>query len=73
MVDGYETIYPLRYHELFGGMIAPHLDLDPTIYRYFHAWGNRAYAFGPELSRPIANLLGVRWLEVAGQPRRRSR
>ncbi|HEY8635691.1 MAG TPA: DUF6044 family protein, partial [Candidatus Limnocylindrales bacterium] len=67
MVDGYETIYPLRYHELFGGMIAPHLDLDPTIYRYFHAWGNRAYAFGPELSRPIANLLGVRWLQVAGQ------
>lgn len=67
MVDGYETIYPLRYHELFGALTAPHLDLEPTIYRYFHQWGNRAFAFGPELSRPIANLLGVRWLQVVGQ------
>ena len=67
-VDGYETIYPLRYHELFGAMIAPQLALDPATYRYFHEWGNRAYAFGPHLDMDVANLLGVRWLYVRGDP-----
>ena len=65
-VDGYQTIYPLRYHELFGAMIAPQLALDPANDRYYNTWGNRAYAFGPELDLEVASLLGVRWLYVAG-------
>ncbi len=65
-VDGYQPIYPLRYHELFGAMIAPQLALDPANDRYYNTWGNRAYAFGPELDMEVASLLGVRWLYVAG-------
>lgn len=65
-VDGYQTIYPLRYHELFGAMIGPQLALDPANDRYYNTWGNRAYAFGPELDMEVASLLGVRWLYVAG-------
>jgi hypothetical protein len=32
---------------------------------YFGQWGNRAYAFSPGVRKPIADLLGVRWLYVA--------
>ena len=67
-VDGYETIYPLRYHELFGAMIAPELATDPFHDRYYDGWGNRAYAFGPRLDMNVADLLGVRWLYVVGAP-----
>jgi hypothetical protein len=65
-VDGYETVYPLRYHELFGALIAPHLETNAAIRKYYEGWGNRAYAFGPELDHPIADLIGVRWLYVNG-------
>jgi hypothetical protein len=63
-VDGYETIYPLRYHELFGTLIAPQLTTDP--YDFVH-WGNRAYASSPQVDMDAADLLGVRWLYVRGQ------
>ncbi len=66
--DGYETIYPLRYHELFGALIAPELALDPARSAYYHGWGNRAYAFGPHLGMAVADLLGIRWLYVRGKP-----
>ena len=65
-VDGYQTIYPLRYHELFGVMIAPQLVNDEYLDGYFRTWGNRAYAFGPALDMNVADLLGVRWLYVRG-------
>jgi hypothetical protein len=64
--DGYQTMYPLRYHELFGALIAPELALDPELFDYYHSWGNRAYAFGPHLDMDVADLLGVRWLYVRG-------
>ncbi len=67
-VDGYETIYPLRYHELFGAMIEPQLATDPFHDHYYNTWGNRAYAFGPQLNMSVADLLGVRWLYVVGAP-----
>ena len=66
-VDGYVMIYPLRYHELFGVLIGPHLAIDAARAAYFNGWGNRAYAFGPELNWPVADLLGTRWLYVRGQ------
>ena len=64
--DGYEVIYPLRYHELYGALTAPYLDANPTWYTYFHSWGNRAYAFGPEYDPELADLLGVRWVYARG-------
>jgi hypothetical protein len=64
--DGYETLYPVRYHRLFGVLVGPYLDAHPGLYRYFHSWGNRAYAFGTDVSFPIADLLGIRWFYVRG-------
>jgi Protein of unknown function (DUF6044) len=65
-VDGYETIYPLRYHELFRTLIGPQLALDPARAANYDDWGNRVYAFGPNLDMDVADLLGVRWLYVRG-------
>jgi Protein of unknown function (DUF6044)/Bacterial membrane protein YfhO len=59
--DGYQNIYPLRYHELFGLLTAPYLVKHPDRYQYFHSWGNRAYAFGPDVNMTLANLIGIRW------------
>ncbi|HEY2798068.1 MAG TPA: DUF6044 family protein [Thermoanaerobaculia bacterium] len=66
--DGYQLVYPLRYHDLFGLLTKPHLDKDPDRRRYFENWGQRAYAFGPELNRDLASLMGIRWLLVRGLP-----
>lgn len=64
--DGYQAIYPVGFHDLFGALIAPQLAADPNLYRYFWSWGVRAYAFGPEIDPEVADLLGVRWLYVRG-------
>jgi hypothetical protein len=63
--DGYQTIYPARYHALFGALIRPQLDTSPGLAEYFDTWGSRAYAFSPRIRKPIADLLGIRWLYVA--------
>lgn len=59
--DGYQNIYPRRYHDLFGVLIEPNMAGDRSLRTYYEAWGNRAYAFGPELRQPILDLLDVRW------------
>ncbi len=66
--DGYQLVYPLRYHELFGLLTKPHLDRDPARRQYYESWGQRAYAFGPELNPNLASLMGIRWLLVHGVP-----
>jgi hypothetical protein len=66
--DGYQNVYPLRYHDLFGLLIRPHLDRDASRRTYFESWGQRAYAWGPELNTDLASLMGVRWLLVHGMP-----
>ncbi|MFI5254346.1 MAG: DUF6044 family protein [Candidatus Limnocylindrales bacterium] len=66
--DGYETIYPLAYHALFGQLIRPQLDIDPARRVYFDRWGNRAQAFGPRVDAALVSLVGVRWLYVRGPP-----
>jgi hypothetical protein len=66
--DGYQTIYPLAYHTLFGELIRPELDTNPPRARYFDHWGNRAIAFGPRINAAIARLLGVRWLYARRPP-----
>jgi hypothetical protein len=66
--DGYENIYPLRYHQLFGLLTAPSLTRDPRRAAYFGSWGQRAYAWGTDLNNAIAGLAGIRWMYVHGMP-----
>jgi len=68
-VDGYEVIYPLRYHELFGVLIGPQLEGKQRVAAYYGNWGGRAYLFGATIRKPIADLLGLRWLIVADSSR----
>ena len=64
--DGYQAIYPLGVHDLFGVLTDPWLRRDEALYRYFHSWGVRAYAFGPAVDHEVADLEGIRWLVVRG-------
>ena len=64
--DGYQAIYQLGVHDLFGALTAPELRDDPDLYRYFWSWGVRAYAFGPRIDPEVADLIGIRWLYVRG-------
>lgn len=66
LADGYQNVYPHAYQLVFGQMIAPNLDANPALSRYFHGWGNRAYALGARLSMPVADLLGIRWIYADG-------
>ena len=66
--DGYENIYPLRYHQLFGLLTAPSLERDPRRAANFGSWGQRAYAWGTDLNNAIAGLAGIRWMYVRGMP-----
>lgn len=63
---GYQSIYPLAYHTLFGALTAPYLATDPAMYRYFHDWGNRAAVFGPGLDPELLDLMGARWIYAKG-------
>ena len=65
-VDGYEVMYPLPYHALFGALTAPELADRPDRWTFFHHWGNRAVTFGPRIDPELVALLGVRWLYVRG-------
>ena len=64
-VDGYQAIFPLAYHDLFGALIAPGLANDPSLARYYGSWGARAYAFRPDVDPEIVDLTAARWLYVA--------
>lgn len=66
--DGYQAIYQLGVHDLFGALIAPQLADDPGLYRYFWSWGVRAYAFGPKIDPEVADLFGIRWIYVRDGP-----
>jgi hypothetical protein len=63
---GYQTTYPLAYHGFFGVMTDPFLDTNPGVARYFHGWGNRAYAFGDGFDPEVLDLAGVRWIYARG-------
>lgn len=66
--DGYQTIYPVTYHRLFGRLIRPQLDLDAKWRVYFDRWGNRAITFGPHVDPELVALVGARWLYVRQPP-----
>ena len=64
--DGYEVIYPIWYHGVFGALTGPELAAQPFYWTYFHHWGNRAVAFGPRVDPELVALLGIRWLYARG-------
>jgi Protein of unknown function (DUF6044) len=65
-VDGYQSVYPLSYHDFFGRLIAPELTSSTTLNAYYNKWGGRVYAFGPQVNPALVALAGVRWLYVKG-------
>jgi uncharacterized protein DUF6044 len=66
MADGYQAVYPLTYHRLFGALIDPQLETDPVAATYYRKWGNRAITFGRLVDPELVALSGVRWLYVRG-------
>ncbi|TCP19502.1 hypothetical protein EV207_1627 [Scopulibacillus darangshiensis] len=50
-LDGYVVSYPLSYKREFREIIAPELDKDNKIRKYFDNWGSRAYIFTDELGK----------------------
>jgi hypothetical protein len=64
--DGTQAIYPVAYHDFFGALIRPQLDVDPASATYFDKWGNRAITFGPKVDPELVALVGARWLYVRG-------
>jgi hypothetical protein len=64
--DGYQSVYPLAYHDFFGRLIAPELAASKTLASYYNKWGGRVYAFGPQVNPGLVALAGVRWLYVNG-------
>ncbi len=65
-VDGYVALYPVRYHALFRVLIDRCLEADPATRAYYDGWGQRVYAFCPELDPAVLDLLGVRWIDALG-------
>ena len=65
-VDGYQSMYPLTYHQFFGALIAPELAGSPFLRTYYGSWGNRAVTFGPNVDPELVALSGARWLYVLG-------
>ena len=45
--DGYVSLYPKRYQDLWAKVLEPLLKTDPLLASYFTAWGNRVYLFSP--------------------------
>jgi hypothetical protein len=66
LADGYQGMYPLTYHGVFGALTAPELAVQPDRWTYFHHWGNRAETLGPGVDPDLVKLLGIRWLYVRG-------
>jgi hypothetical protein len=49
VLDSYQTIYPLEYKRRFREIIAPELEKDESLRRYFDDWGSRCYFYSSEL------------------------
>ena len=45
VIDGYHTVYPLRYKKKFKNIIKKELDNNDQLKKYYENWGNRIYAF----------------------------
>jgi len=65
-VDGYVAAYPRAHHDAMAALIGACLEQDPGIRRYFEGWGQRFYAFCPDVDPEVLDLLGVRWISARG-------
>ena len=50
-LDTYNNFYPLEYKHQFRKIIAPELDKNATLKKYFDQWGGRCYIFVDELGK----------------------
>jgi hypothetical protein len=48
-LDSYQVLYPLAYKHAFREIIAPELDKNIELRKYFDHWGSRCYLFSDEL------------------------
>jgi len=44
-IDGYHTLYPLKYKQEFRGVIEKELNTSQRLRNYYDNWGSRVYAF----------------------------
>lgn len=65
-VDGYVAAYPRAHHDAIAALIGACLEADPGIRQYFEGWGQRFYAFCPDVDPEVLDLLGVRWISARG-------
>lgn len=54
-MDGYLSLHPMSYHRQFREIIAPTLELYPTIRNYYDTWGGRMYVFADSIQNPTVD------------------
>ena len=56
VIDGYHTIYPMKYKKKFREIIADELELNIDLKNYYDNWGNRVYAFYNNSDKLLLNF-----------------
>ena len=56
VIDGYHTIYSMKYKREFRKIIADELDASNVLKNYYDNWGNRVYAFYNDSNKLLINF-----------------
>ena len=56
VIDGYHTIYSMKYKKEFRKIIADELDANNDLKNYYDNWGNRVYAFYNDSNKLLINF-----------------
>ena len=56
VIDGYHTIYSMKYKKKFRKVIADELDANIDLKNYYDNWGNRIYAFYSDSRKILINF-----------------
>jgi len=56
VIDGYHTIYSMKYKKEFRKIIANELDANNDLKNYYDNWGNRVYAFYNDSNKLLINF-----------------
>ena len=56
VIDGYHTIYSMKYKREFRKIIADELDANKDLKNYYDNWGNRVYAFYNDSNKLLINF-----------------
>lgn len=54
-MDGYLSLHPMSYHRKFREIIAPTLEIYPTIRNYYDTWGGRMYVYADSTKNPTVD------------------